>query len=330
MARQLAYVDAIREAFEQLLSSDPRVFLIGVGVNSPWYMGSSTRDLDRKFGAHRVIDIPISENCITGMGVGAAMTGMRPIVIHPRMDFMHYAMDPIINHASTAHYMFGGRVSVPLVIRGVINRGGEQAAQHSQALQAMFAHVPGLKVVMPSTPYDAKGLLIAAARDGNPVVYIDDRWLYEETGDVPAGMFEVPIGQAVIRREGVDVTVVSVSYPVTLAMRVAQKLTAEGIEVEVVDLRSVKPLDMETVCSSVAKTNRLLVLDAAWRHCGVAGEVCASVSETAALFGKLKSPIRRLTLPDCHAPASRSLEKAYYLDESRIEQGIRGILSLDV
>ena len=155
MSRILKYGQAINEAFAQMLESDPRVFVIGVGVNSPWYMGMSTQDLDKKFGDERVVDIPISENCITGVGVGSAMAGMRPVVMHPRMDFMHFAMDPIINHASTAHYMFGGQVSVPLTVRAVINRGGEQSAQHSQALQALFAHIPGLKVVMPSTAYDA-------------------------------------------------------------------------------------------------------------------------------------------------------------------------------
>src|SRR5580765_954598 len=177
--RWLTYAQAIREAFAQLLASDPRVFLIGQGLWSPWYAGTSLQDIDKEFGRDRVLDSPVSENAVTGAAVGAALAGMRPIVFHPRMDFMLLAVDPIVNQAANWSYLFGGKIGVPLVVRAVINRGGEQGAQHSQALHAMFMHVPGLKVVMPSTPADAKGLLVAAVNDPNPVLYIDDRWLYE-------------------------------------------------------------------------------------------------------------------------------------------------------
>ena len=183
--RTLTYAQAIREAHAQLLRSDPRVFLIGQGLWSPWYAGASLKDLDREFGKARILDSPVSENAVTGAAVGAALAGMRPIVFHPRMDFMLLAVDPIVNQAANWSYMFSGKVHVPVVVRPTINRGGEQGAQHSQALHAMFMHVPGLKVVMPANPHDAKGLLIAAVNDGNPVLYVDDRWLYDEEGDVP-------------------------------------------------------------------------------------------------------------------------------------------------
>jgi len=327
MSRALCYGEAIREAFYQLLEADPKVFLIGVGVRSPWYMGQTTRDLDKIFGDERIVDIPISENSITGISIGGAMTGLRPVVNHPRMDFMYLAMDPIFNHASVAHYMFGGRVTAPVTIRGVINRGGEQAAQHSQALQAMFTHVPGLKVVMPATAYDAKGLMVAAVRDDDPVVYIDDRWLYEDECDVPEEIYEVPIGKGVVRVAGSDLTVVAISYVASLASKVASRLAEEGASIEVVDPRTLKPLDIELIRSSVRKTGRLLVIDAAWRTCGMAGEVCAQVCEDAETFAALKAPVRRLTLPDCHAPASAALEEAYYIDESKVETAIREALA---
>src|SRR5471032_1212361 len=193
--RNLSYADAIREAHAQLLTSDSRVFVFGQGLWSPWYVGSTMRDLDKEFGRDRILDSPISENATTGAAIGAAIAGMRPIVVHPRMDFMLLAVDPIVNQAANWSYLFAGRAGVPVVLRAIVNRGGEQGAQHSQALHGMFAHVPGLKVVMPSTPYDAKGLLISAVYDGNPVVYIDDRWLYEQTGDVPEELYRVPIGR---------------------------------------------------------------------------------------------------------------------------------------
>ncbi|MDO9580576.1 MAG: alpha-ketoacid dehydrogenase subunit beta, partial [Bacteroidales bacterium] len=209
--RKLQYSLAINEAFHQMMEADPSVFLMGQGTKSPWYVGNTAQGLLERFGEARVIDTPISENAMTGAAVGAALAGMKPIVVHPRMDFMLYAFDPIINEAANWYYMNGGKLSVPVVIWGIINRGGEQAAQHSQALHAMFAHTPGLKVVMPSTPYDAKGLMIAAIRDPNPVVYIDDRWLYSSEEVVPEEIYEVEIGKGVIRKEGTDATVVGVS-----------------------------------------------------------------------------------------------------------------------
>jgi pyruvate dehydrogenase E1 component beta subunit len=327
MTRMITYGEAINDALSVMLKHDERVFVIGVGVNSPWYMGMSTKDLDKRFGNERVIDIPISENGITGMCVGAALAGMKPVVNHPRMDFMYYAFDPIINHASTAHYMFGGKVNAPITIRAVINRGGEQSTQHSQSIHSMFAHVPGLKVVMPSTPYDAKGLLISSINDGNPVLYIDDRWLYDIQGDVPEGIYNVPIGKGIVRHHGSDLTIVATSYVCSLATKVAEELSKEGLSIEVIDPRTIKPLDKNLIVESVKKTKRLLVIDAGWSFCGFAAEVISEISEDEELFGIMKHFPVRLTLPDCHAPASRTLEKEYYIDKDKIKDKIFKILN---
>ena len=322
--RQLTYSLAINEALHQMMSRDESVFLIGQGVKSPWYVGNTARGLLERFGSERVIDTPVSENAVTGAAVGAAIVGMRPVVVHPRMDFMMYAMDPIINEAANWHYMNGGRSTTPVVIWGIINRGGEQAAQHSQAIHALFAHIPGLKVVMPATPYDAKGLMISAIKDENPVVYIDDRWLHNLDGDVPEEMYEVPIGKAILRRKGDDVTVAAISYMVHNAIQAASELPKEGIEVEVLDIRTVKPLDKELLLESVRKTGRLVVADGGWKTCGVAAEMSCMVFEGA--FDAMKSPPIRVTLPDVPAPASRTLEAAYYPTINNILKAVQKAL----
>ena len=323
--RTLSYAQAISEASRQMMETDSRVFLIGQGVTSPWYVGTTTAGLIDRYGPERVIDTPVSENAVTGAAVGAALCGMRPVLVHPRMDFMYYAMDQIANHAANWHYMFGGQLSVPLTIRGIINRGGEQAAQHSQALQAVFAHIPGLKVVMPSNPYDAKGLLVAAIEDENPVVYIDDRWLYDDIGEVPEEVYSVPIGKAVVRREGKDVTVAATSYMVCEALKAADALATEGIGVEVVDLRSLKPLDEDLLFQSVGKTGRLVVADGGWKSCGVGAEIAARVAESD-LLRQLKGPVRRVSLPDAPAPASFLLERAFYPGAQNILSAVRKLL----
>ncbi|MFQ5850694.1 MAG: alpha-ketoacid dehydrogenase subunit beta [Candidatus Binatia bacterium] len=322
--RILSYAEAVREAHAQLLRSDPRVFVIGQGVWSPWYAGRSLQDLDKEFGRNRIIDSPVCENATTGTAIGAAMAGMRPIIFHPRMDFMLLAVDPIVNQAANWSYMFAGSVNVPVVIRAVINRGGEQAAQHSQALQAMFMHVPGLKVVMPSTPYDAKGLLIAAVKDGNPVLYIDDRWLYEEAGEVPEEMYDVPIGKAALRRSGNDVTIVATSYMAAQALNAVKDLAQVGVDPELIDLRSIKPWDRELVFSSLCKTGRLVIADAAWRTCGVAAEIAASVA--CELLNVLRAPVVRVCLPDAPAPMSAPLEKGYYIGADDIVSAVEKVV----
>ena len=325
MVREISYGMAINEAVRQMMEQDDSVFLLGQGVNSPWYVGNTTVGLKDRFGSRRVFDTPVSENAVTGLAIGAALAHMRPIVVHPRMDFALLAVEQIMNQASNWHYMFGGQVNVPVVIRAIINRGGEQAAQHSQAFQAIYAHSPGLRVVMPSTPYDAKGLLVASIKEDDPVVYIDDRWLYDVQGDVPADVYEVPIGKAALRREGRDVTVVATSYMAHEAVEAAERLADRGIETEVIDVRSLKPLDKEIILSSVKKTGRLVAADSAWLTCGFAAEISAMVAGAA--FEHLIAPILRVTLPDAPAPMSSTLEKAYYPASENIENAVTRVFS---
>lgn len=322
--RKLAFCLAINEAFHQLFSRDESIVLIGQGVKSPWYVGNTAKGLLDAFGPERIIDTPVSENAITGAAVGASIAGVRAIVVHPRMDFMLYAMDPIINQAANWHYMNGGKSSCPVVVWAIINRGGEQAAQHSQALHATFAHIPGLKVVMPSTAHDAKGLMISAILDDNPVVFVDDRWLHGIESDVPEDIYEVPIGKGVVRKEGRDVTLVSASFMMQIAIKAADELSKIGIDVELIDLRTIKPLDKELILASVKKTGRLAIADGGWKSFGIAAEIAAVVFEEG--FAYMKAPVVRITLPDTPAPASRSLEKAYYPSFSDIVSAIRKIL----
>lgn len=324
--REITYVQALNEALKQNIAADDRVFLIGQGVKSPWYVGTTTVGLIDQFGEERIIDTPVSENGVTGVAIGAALAGMHPILLFPRMDFMYYAMDQIANQAANWHYMFGGHLNVSLTIWAIVNRGGEQAAQHSQAIQAILAHIPGLKVVMPGTPYDAKGLLTAAIEDENPVVYVDDRWLYQDKGTVPEELYTVPIGKGILRMEGRDVTVAATSYMVNEAMKAAEGLKKEGVNAEVIDLRSVKPLDENLLFKSVKKTGRLVIVDGGWRTCGMAAEISALMAEKA--FSYIKAPIMRVTLPDAPAPASSALEKVYYPREKNIIEAARKILGV--
>ena len=240
------------------------------------------------------------------------------------MDFALLAMDPIVNQASNWSYMFAGQVSVPMVIRAIVNRGGEQGAQHSQALQSFFLHVPGVKVVMPATPRDAKELLVAAVYDNNPVIYIDDRWLYEEQEDVPQELSKATIGRAAVRNPGSDVTVVATSYMVKEAMKSAKTLSGKGVSVEVIDLRSIKPWDSETVYQSVSKTGRLVVADTGWIQGGISAEVVSTISGRA--HGLMKSPALRVGLPNTPAPCARSLEEAYYPCERTVSAAVDVVL----
>ncbi len=322
--RQLSYYSAINEAFYQIMGYDESVFLIGVGVNSPWYVGKTMEKLLDTFGEDRVIDTPVSENGITGFGIGAAATGMRPVIVFPRMDFMYYAMDQICNHAANLNYMFGGRQSLPLTFRAIINRGGEQAAQHSQALQSIFMHIPGLKVVMPADAYDAKGMLIASIKEDNPVMYIDDRWLYDTACEVPEEMYLVPLDKGKIVAEGSDVTLVASSYMTLEAKKAVAELKKNKIEVELIDLRSIKPIDSELILKSLSKTGRLVVADGTWLTGGVAAEISAIAASEG--FNLLKAPVKRVTLPDLPAPCSGPLEKKYYPTYLDIIEGIQSII----
>ena len=323
--RMLDYGAALNEAFTQLMEEDPRMLLIGQGLYSPWYVGSSMVELERRFGKDRVIDCPVSENGTTGIAIGTALAGAPTVMVHPRMDFMLLAVDQIVNQAANWSYMCGGRVSVPVTIRAIVNRGGEQAAQHSQSMHAWFMHVPGLKVVMPSTPFDAKGLLAASVHDGNPVIFIDDRWLYKNAGEVPEELYDVPLGVGAIRRTGRDVTIIATSYMNVEALAAAEQLAQDGIEAEVVDPRTLKPLDEALILSSVERTGRLVVADAAWRSCGAAAEIAAVVADRG--FRSLKAPIRRITLHEAPAPSSRSLEGVYYPKAGDIVSAAKGLFA---
>ncbi len=322
--RRISYAEAINEALHQKLAADASVFLIGQGVTSPWYVGNTTTGLIDRFGSERVIDTPVSENGSTGLAIGAALAGLRPVLVFPRMDFMYYALDQIANHAANWHYMFGGQFSIPLTIWAIVNRGGEQAAQHSQAIQAIFSHLPGLRVVTPSNPHDAKGLLLASIDDDNPIVFIDNRWLYEDTGEVPEERYTVPINKGAVLRKGKDVTIAASSYMVKEVLKAAGLLKKDGITAELIDLRSLKPLDENLLLNSVKKTGRIVVADGGWRTCGIAAEVLALVAEKA--LGYLKAPAMRVTLPDAPAPASRTLEEAYYPKADNIIKATRGVL----
>ena len=324
--RTRTYGAAIREGFAYLLSTCPEVFVIGQGLWSPWYVGNSMTDLDIEFGRGRVMESPVSELACTGAALGAAIAGRRPIVVHPRMDFMVLAIDQIVTQAAKWSSMFAGKVSAPLVIRGIINRGGEQGAQHSQALHAWFAHVPGLRVVMPATPLDARDLLVSACLCGDPVLYIDDRWLYERTAELPAlpDQRAVFAGPRVIRR-GDDVTLVGAGYATYLVEQAAARLGEDGVDAEVIDLRVLNPLDIGPVVDSVQRTGRLVVVDGGWTTCGLAGEVIASVVERLEP-GVLQAAPRRITLQDAPAPSSGPLEALYYPTVGRVVQVAREAL----
>lgn len=324
MTRTLSFCDAIHEALHQAMAADPRVIVMGEGVDDPKAIFGSTRGLQARFGRARVFDLPLSENGMTGVMIGAALTGLRPVMTHQRVDFTLYAMDQIVNHAAKRCFASGGKQSVPLTIRAIVGRGWGQGPQHSQSLQALFVHVPGLKVVMPSTPYDVKGLLLASIADPNPVICIEHRSSYAHTGEVPEASYTVPLGEAAIRRPGHDVTLVALSYMVSESLRAAEALAQDGVSVEVIDLRTVKPWDEARVLESVCKTGRLVIADTGWKMCGVSAEVAARVAEVA--FDALRAPILRVALPDVPTPTSAVLERAYYPGTTQLIAAVRQVL----
>ena len=305
------------EGFRYLLRNHSEVFAIGQGLWSPWYVGSSMKDLDKEFG-DRIIDTPVSEAACTGAAIGASLCGSRPIVIHPRMDFMVLATDPIVNQAAKWSHMLGGHGRAKVTIRGIINRGGQQGAQHSQALHSWYSHVPGLRVVMPYSAKDARDLLIAATLCDDPVLYIDDRWLYdleddfEEAKDIRLE----DLGPQIIR-SGKDITLVGCGFATRQCMEVANDLSEKGVEATVIDLRVLNPFDSTLVVESVKETGSLAVIDGSWKTCGFAGEVIASVTENVSP-SVLKISPARFTLPHAPAPTAKPLEEAYYQNTKEI------------
>lgn len=319
--RRISYPESLREALAQGLALDPGVFVMGQGVDDPGGMFGVTRGLQERFGANRVFDTPLAETALMGVALGAALGGMRPVYLHNRPDFLLLAMDQLVNHAAKWRYMFAGAAGAPLVVWACIGRGWGSAAQHSQALQGLFFHVPGLKLAMPATCYDAKGLMLAAIRDDDPVLILDHRFNFRNTGPVPEALYTVPFGKAAIRRPGRDVTVVALSHLVAEAFEVAQELAAEGIDAEVIDPRTLRPLDTETILESVRRTGRLVVVDPGWRTGGVAAEILALAVEHC--LDRLRVPPRRVTCPDLPTPAGQTLEAAYYIGKNDIAGAIR-------
>lgn len=324
--RQLRFFQAIHEALDLSLAADPRVYLIGLGTPDPTGVFGSTKGLVDKHGRQRVRDMPISENAMTGVVLGSALVGMRPVLTHMRLEFALTSIDQLVNQAAKWHYMFGGQATAPMVVRMIVGRGWGQGAQHSQSLHAWFAHVPGLKVVMPATPHDAKGLMIGAIEDDAPVVFLEHRWLYNVHGPVPEGRYVVPLDGPGLYRRGADVTIVASSYLTLEAAKAAQRLAADGIDAEIVDLRVLNPLDDRLILESVARTGRLVVCDHATLTGGFAGEIVARVVEKA--LDRLKHPPIRVTLPDLPTPTTRALANYLYPTVGHIVAAARTTLGL--
>lgn len=326
--RLINFTQAIREALIQSMQRYPDMFVMGLGATDPRGVFGTTLGLEEMFSSERVFDMPVSENAMTGIAIGAAISGMRPVMVHQRADFVLMAMDQIVNTAAKWNYMYGGQKSVPMTIRTIIGRGWGQGPQHSQNFQALFAQIPGLKVVSPTTPYDAKGLLTASIEENNPVIFVEHRWLSSQIGCVPEEYFSIPLGTANILREGSDITVAASMDMALESLYVAEKLEKLKISVEVVNVRSIKPLDEHTILQSVAKTGRLVILDSSWYSFGVSAEIAAVVAEKG--FDLLKTKIGRLGLPDAPAPTSPGLSKYYYVSEAAICRAIGELLDLNL
>lgn len=324
--RQLKFADAINEAIDICLERDRSTYLLGLGVPDPIGVFGTTKGLQEKYGKKRVFDMPVAENAMTGVALGSCLVGMRPIMTHMRLEFAMPAIDQICNQAAKWHYMFGGQSKVPLTIRMIVGRGWGQGPQHSQSLHAWFSHIPGLKVVMPSTPHDAKGLLIASIEDDNPVIFIEHRWLHNIHGPVPEGHYTVPLGVPRIVSEGKDVTIVASSYSTLDAIKAASQLQKEGIHAEVIDLRTLVPRNDAIILESVKKTGRLVVADQGTLTGGFAGEIVARVTEE--VFSALKASPVRVTSPDLPTPTTRALSNFYYPQAAHIVAAARKTLGL--
>jgi pyruvate dehydrogenase E1 component beta subunit len=323
---EMTYAEAIRMALRQEMQRDQRVFLFGEDIGRYGGAFGVTFGLLDEFGDKRVVETPISEAAIVGATTGAALAGMRPVAEMMFMDFILLGMEQLVNQAAKVRFMFGGKASVPMVIRMPAGSGTGAAAQHSQSLESILIHIPGIKVIAPSTAYDAKGLLISAIRDPNPVMFVEHKLLYKTKGDVPLEEYTIPIGVADIKRVGKDLTIVASSVMVPRSLAVAERLSKDGIDVEVIDPRSLRPLDSETIIQSVRKTGRLLVVHEACETGGWAGEVIARVASSPA-FAYLDAPLRRLAGKDTPIPYNRNLERAAVPQEEDIEREVRAIVA---
>ena len=321
--RVLSYMEALHEALSLALELDPKVLILGQGVNDPKGMFGVTTGLHEKFGRDRVFDTPLSEEGMTGICTGASMNGLRPVYMHNRPDFLLLAFNQIVGHASKIHYMDNGETNVPLVIWSAIGRGWGSGSQHSQAIQGLLLGVPGLKIVMPSTPHDAKGLMLSAIADNNPVLIFEHRWSMRNKGVVPEGAYKISLGKGIYRRKGNDLTIVGTSHILELAIKAADEL--EGITADVIDLRTIKPLDEKIIIDSLQKTGRILIVDTGWEMGGVCAEIGCMVAEKG--FSFLKGPVRRLGLSDIPSPAGFTLEQYYYPDVKKITHVIKDMVA---
>ncbi len=324
--RKLSFSDAINEALRQQMRRDPSIFVYGIGVPDHKRIFGSLNHILEEFGSNRCFDTPLCEDTMTGFGIGAAICGMRPVHVHIRVDFLLLAMNQLVNMASTMAYGSGGHLKVPMVIRAIVGRGWGQGYQHSKSLHSYFAHIPGLKVVMPTTPYDAKGMMTAALQDNNPVVFIEHRWLHWAEDNVPEESYTVPIGPGQVLRKGDDITIAATSWMTVEALRAADVLQSRGISVEVVDVRTINPLDPAVVVASVGRTHHCVAVDGDWIPCGVASEMAAIVSE--ACFGALKAPVNRVGFAFTPCPTVRCLEDEFYPNASTIVRAVEKTLRL--
>ena len=322
--REIAYREALREALIEEMKRDERVFIMGEDVAIYGGAFKVTNDLYKMFGEERVKDTPISEAAIAGTATGAALTGMRPVAEIMYIDFSTQAMDQLVNQAGKIRYMFGGKSKVPLVLRTPAGAGRSYAAHHSQSLEAWYVHAPGLYVVMPATPYDAKGLLKSSIRNDNPIIFIEHKMLYNMKGEVPEEEYLVPLGKGDIKREGKDVTIIAYSRMLYMALEAAESLEKEGISCEVIDPRTLKPLDIELIANSVKKTNRAVVVSEGYKYCGVAAEIATEIMEEC--FDYLDAPVKRVTTPDVPIPMSPVLESAAIPSAERIIKAVKEIL----
>ena len=325
MNKKVTYSEAINLAFKDILKKFPESFVIGQGLWSPWYVGSTMQGLPDMFGKKRVIDSPVSEAAVTSIGIGASLHNMKPIVVHPRMDFMLLAADAIINQSSKWKFMLGGANSSAVTIRSIINRGGEQGAQHSQSLYSMFANIPGIIIAMPSNPQDAYNLLIKSALTKSTVIYIDDRWLYSEKEKI--NLRDKSITKNILNekpkiiKRGKDLTIISVGYGVKIIKEVEQKLKKNNISSELIDLRIINPLKPKVCVESALKTKKVLVLDYGWGNCGISSEIISQIAEKTSKHKK-KIEYLKITLPDYPAPTNKLNEKNYYISSEKVSKKI--------
>jgi acetoin:2,6-dichlorophenolindophenol oxidoreductase subunit beta len=324
--RKISFCAALNEALHQEMERDPGVFVYGIGVPDHKHIFGSTAGLLEKFGPARCFDTPLSEEAMMGFGLGAAINGMKPVYVHIRVDFLLLAMNQLVNMVSSYSYSNCGKLKVPFVIRAVVGRGWGQGYQHSKSLHSYFAHIPGLKVVLPTTPRDAKGLLASAIRGHDPVVFIEHRWLYWAEEDVPEESFTIPIGEANVLRTGGDITIVATSWMNVEALKAAELLHKRGIEVEIIDPRTISPLDDSAIVESVRKTRHCIVADNDWIHCGFGAEVAARVSEKC--FDALESPVIRIGFANTPCPTVRVLENAFYPNAVTIVRAVERTLQL--